>query len=188
MTEIRVVYPGDELGTSEEFMAGDGTYEKNGIVYAASIGELVFDQNTRFASVKPLTSTPVKLKINDTIIGIIEDIRSSMVFVKIVKLEGENRQIAGETQGSLHVSKIAKKYIDDVRRAYWIGDLIRAKVIQAEPALQLSTEGSELGVLKSFCKNCQSPLVIKNKELYCDSCERSWQKKAANDYRSGLVR
>jgi exosome complex component CSL4 len=187
MDNKRVVYPGDELGTSEEFMAGEGTYEKNGKIYAASIGEFEFDPNTRLANVNPLTSTPVKLNLGDAVIGTIEDIRSSMAFVKIVKLEGENRQISGETQGSIHVSKLAKQYIDDVRRAYWIGDIIRAKVIQTSPALQLSTEGSEYGALKSFCKNCKAPLEWKNDNLYCRSCDRSWQKKTAKDYRGGML-
>ena len=150
MVDKRVVYPGDELGTSEEFMAGDGTYEKDGMIYASNIGELEFDDKSRFVTVTPLTSTPVTLKVGDVVIGIVEDIRSSMAFVNIVKLEGVNRQISSGTQGSIHVSKISKQYLDDVKRGYWIGDILRAKVIQAEPAVQLSTEGSELGVIKSF--------------------------------------
>jgi exosome complex component CSL4 len=188
MMEKRIVYPGDEIGTSEEFMAGEGTYEKNGKIIASTIGELEFDPDTRLANVNPLTSTPVKLKVGDSVIGVIEDLRSSMVFVNIVKLEGLDRQISANTQGSIHVSKLAKRYIDDVKRAYAIGDIIRARVIQAEPAIQLSTEGSEFGALKSFCKTCKLPLVMKNNELYCDFCERSWQKKTASDYRQGLVR
>jgi exosome complex component CSL4 len=188
MVDKRVVYPGDELGTSEEFMAGDGTYEKDGMIFAANIGELEFDDQTRSATVKPLTSMPVTLKIGDTVIGIVTDIRSSMAFVNIIKLEGINRQISSATQGSIHVSKISKQYLDDVRRGYWIGDILRAKVIKAEPALQLSTEGSELGVIKSFCKLCQEPLVMKNNDVYCETCDRPWQKKTSDDYRQGQVR
>ena len=96
MQKKRIVYPGDELGTSEECMAGEGTYEKAGKIYAASIGELTLDPATRFAKVIPLTSAPVKLKVGDTVIGIVEDIRSSMMFVNVVKLEGESRQISGD--------------------------------------------------------------------------------------------
>ncbi len=187
MSAKRVVYPGDELGTSEEFMAGEGTYEKEGKIYAAKIGEFEIDAKSQNAIVKPLTSTPVVLKIGDTVIGNIDDIRSSMVFVDILKVAGQDRQISGETKGSIHVSKVSRSYVDDIRRAYWIGDVIKAKVIQADPSIQLSTEGAELGVIKSFCKNCQMPLILKDKDLYCEECERVWQKKAAPDYREGKV-
>ncbi len=183
MDKKRVVFPGDELGTSEEFMVGEGTYEKNGKLYAANIGELEFDTKSRYATVKPITSTPVILKVGDPVIGIIEDIRSSMVFVNIHKVVGEDRQISGDSQGSIHVSKISKSFVDDIRSVYWIGDIIKANVIQAKPSIQLSTEGSEFGVIKSFCKVCQTPLIRKDKDLYCEECERAWQKRAAPDYR-----
>ena len=85
MDKKQIVSPGDELGTSEEFMPGEGTYESNGKIYSANVGTLEVDETTRVAIIKPLTSTPVILKVGDIVFGVVEDIRSSMIFIGIKK-------------------------------------------------------------------------------------------------------
>ena len=39
-----LLMPGDELAASEEYISGDGTYEDEGIIYAAIIGQKDFDE------------------------------------------------------------------------------------------------------------------------------------------------
>src|SRR5438093_1376812 len=45
--EAKMVLPGDEIATAEEFEPGEGTYEKNGLVFAATPGVLVLDPGNR---------------------------------------------------------------------------------------------------------------------------------------------
>ncbi len=44
MTERKLVYPGDEVGEAEEFLAGPGTYVEDHKILAATVGELGFDE------------------------------------------------------------------------------------------------------------------------------------------------
>ena len=67
MTEL--LMPGDELATSEEYISGDGTYEDDGIIYAAIIGQKDFDEAEKIARVRG-TNPPAILKPGDIIIGI----------------------------------------------------------------------------------------------------------------------
>ena len=60
--EKKVVLPGDELSTSEELLAGDGTYEEDGVIRSSRMGIYVVDDKQRHAMVTPLTSIPVVIK------------------------------------------------------------------------------------------------------------------------------
>ena len=40
MVETREVFPGDEVAVEEEYLASDGTFAKDGKIYASQIGTL----------------------------------------------------------------------------------------------------------------------------------------------------
>ena len=40
MTESKFVFPGEEVASEEEYLAAEGTFAENGIVYASQVGEL----------------------------------------------------------------------------------------------------------------------------------------------------
>src|SRR5436309_1730161 len=50
--ESKMVLPGDEIAVAEEFEPGEGTYEKNGLVFAATPGVLILDAANRVARVR----------------------------------------------------------------------------------------------------------------------------------------
>jgi exosome complex component CSL4 len=106
-----------------------------------------------------------------------------MALVHVVKVKGVDRTISiGDSIGSLHVSKVMSDFLKDITAAYKIGDIIRAKVIQVQPSLQLSTAGNDLGVINANCTECRVPLKKKGKELECPLCETKFKRKIANDY------
>lgn len=178
----KVMYPGDEIGTSEEFIAGDYTYEKDGKILSSNFGFLELDRKERIAKIKPITSIPVTLKVGDQVIGVIYDLKEAMATVDIVRVIDRTRAISGNSSAAIHISKVANEYVPELNRAFKIGDIIRAKVIQVEPSIQLTTANEFLGVIKASCPICSKPLVLKGNELYCALCERNWQKKFAKDY------
>jgi len=183
MVEKRLVLPGEELGTTEEFLPGQGTYEEGGKIYAAVTGILDIDMKEMATKVRPM-NPPVKLKVGDAVIGTIDDVRSSMVQVELIKVAGKNRAIADQGVGSIHVSHIADSYVQDTESQFHLLDVVRAKVIQNEPSIQLSTAGPDFGVIRAFCSKCRQPLKLKGTELYCENDKRSETRKLARTYGS----
>src|SRR5207244_12103745 len=60
--------------------------------------------------------------------------------------------------------------------------VIRAKVVQVKPSVQLTTAESDLGVVKAVCSVCRGPLELRDRDLYCPRDERTEQRKLAADY------
>lgn len=180
----KTVLPGESLSTTEEFTAGEGTYEENGLVVSANIGSLEVDDDERIVKVKA-KNPPLVIKVGDVIIGAITDVKGSIANVDVAKVVGNNRSISSDNSASIHISKITNGYVEDMGRLLRIGDIIRAKVIQSKPSMQISTQGDDFGVIKALCMKCRLPLIKKEKELYCENCERVETRKIARDYGEG---
>jgi exosome complex component CSL4 len=50
--------------------------------------------------------------------------------------------------------------------------------------VQLSTAGPHFGVVRALCGRCRSPMDRKGRNLYCEKCDRTENRKVADDYRS----
>ena len=186
--ERRVVYPGDSVGVAEEFVPGPGTYEENGEVFAACFGTLTLDTTDFVARVKPFVGEPAIVRPGDTVIGVVRGTRPSMAIVEVRSIaEQPHRGIGGDTNGTLHVSKSSEQYVDSMENAFRVRDIIRAKVLESEPAIQLTTKGPDLGVLKSYCPRCGTPMAKKGKGVVCPECDWKDTKKLAQDYGTGQI-
>lgn len=183
----KLVFPGDELAVSEEYIAGEGTLDENGKIYASTVGILELDSKERVLRVRPF-NPPVKLNIGDEVIAVVSGIREAMGSAEVVKVEGKERSVSGDTNGSIHVSKVSSDYTKSVKGEFRIGDIIRAKVIQIDPSLQLTTTGRRYGVLKAFCYTCRLPMEKKGNQLYCENCDITDRRKIAVDYGGTWVR
>src|SRR5881397_1013621 len=181
MTENKLVLPGDAIAASEEYEAGEGTYERDGEIFAATPGLLDLDSQNFVARVRSFNPL-AELKVGDIVYGAITDIRSSMAEATVAAVHGSKREITGETEGAIHVSKISNEYVDDIHNAFHLGDIVRAKVIQAKPSLQLTTAEPNLGVVKAMCSRCRGPLELKGRDLWCPRDETSERRKIAADY------
>jgi len=177
----RSVLPGEEVAVVEEFIAAEGTYEDDGKVYAALFGELELDHEEKTASVK--SENPLmKLKPGDIVFGEITDVRTSMAICEVIGVEGVERSITGDTNGTIHISKVSPGYTSEVGKEFRPSDIVRAKVMQVKPSIQLTTVSPHLGVVKALCRRCRAPLVKKGSALYCKNCERTEYRKCADDY------
>ena len=186
--EKRLVYPGDHVGVAEEFVPGIGTYEENGQVYAATVGYLTLDTNDFVARVQSLVPAPAVVKPGDTIIGVVGMTRSSMAVVEVVALADQpKRQVGGDRNGTLHVSKASDQYVENMDNAFRVRDVVRAKVLETDPAIQLTTKGPRLGVLKSYCPRCGTAMTRKGKGVVCPECDWKDTKKLAEDFGEGNV-
>lgn len=178
MTEL--LMPGDELAASEEYIPGDGTYEEDGIIYAAVIGLKNFDEAEKIARVKGL-NPPGILKPGDIIFGETRNVSNSVA--KITISGPENGKAAGQNlSGVVHVSKVKEGYTANARSEFSTGDMVRARVLQVKPSIQLTTNAEELGVLKARCSRCRAVLFNKDGSLFCPVCDRTESRKLAGDF------
>lgn len=175
------VFPGDEVAIEEEYLGAEGTFAKDGKIYASQIGVLELNDEECIARVIS-PNPPNVLKVGDVVYAVVADIRKTMATADVVAKEGTERGIGGETYATIHVSKISQNYTDDVSRELRKGDRIRAVVTGISPSLQLSTKGDHLGVIRSLCSTCKTELVKKGNGLYCKKCEKSVPRKLADDY------
>lgn len=184
--EKKLVFPGDELAVSEEYIAGEGTLDERGKIYASTVGIVELDSKERVLRVKAF-NPPVTLKNGDDVIAIVSGTRESMGTADVVQVEGKERSVSGDTNGSIHVSKVSSSYTKSVKGEFYIGDFIRAKVISTDPSLQLATTGKRYGVLKGFCTQCRIPMIRKGNTLYCESCDSTDRRKISSDYGGTMV-
>jgi len=167
-----IVFPGDEIGYSEEYLCGRGCYESDGRIKASVFGELIIDDKNKLMEVKPLKGEPVILNQGDIVFGRINDLRNSMAIVEIIAKEGaENRSLSTLKNATLFVSQISDSYVKDIGEAFRIGDVIKAKVLQVKPSLQLTMKGDDLGVVKTFCRKCKSSMRVVGHRLQCFKCK-----------------
>ncbi|MGQ0536098.1 MAG: exosome complex RNA-binding protein Csl4 [Methanobacteriota archaeon] len=188
MPDETLVFPGDEIAIAEEFVPGPGAYEENGKVYAAWLGRLHLDTRNFLARVEPATKVPIVLRPGDRVIALIDDLRSSMAIVEVrARIDNPARQVAGERDGTLHISKMSDEYIDRIDNAYHLGDIIRAEVTGVDPSLQLTTVHPDLGILVSLCPRCRTTMQRRGRGLVCPECEWKDVGKLARDYGEGNV-
>ena len=181
MTEKRMVYPGEELGGEEEFLAGPGTYVEDGKIVSAQVGMLSYNEKEHMVSVKP-TKPMNQVQNGDVVIAIVDDLKSSMVTLDIERIEDKDRVVMGETHAAIHVAKCSHDYVRELEDVYRITDVVRAKVIQAAPSIQLDTRDDQFGVIKARCHGCRQAMVLKDGRLWCEECERYEDRKVSTRY------
>jgi len=181
MIKSRRVLPGEEVAVEEEYIPAEGTYNEDGIIYASQVGELELNLEEMTASVRS-PNPPNVLRIGDVVFATVADTRSTMATVDVVAKDGNERTVGGETYGTIHVSKISSGYTEDVTKEMRKGDIIRARVTQIKPSLQLTTKEEHLGVVKARCWKCRDEMVRRGKLLYCEKCDRKVTRKISDDY------
>ncbi len=187
INEGSIVTPGEKIATTEELIAGDGTYEEGGVIKASIVGKFLIDREKMKAIIKPFTDVPLILKEGDIVICEIKQIGENIVIAKILYLAGKKREIAGEKEGAIFISNIDTEFVDDIKNKFRVGDIIRARITRVDPVINFSTKENHLGVIKAFCTNCRNILIRKNNTLECKLCGRVEIRKIADDYGSGNI-
>lgn len=176
------VLPGDALAYAEEFLPGPGVFDDGTFLRAARLGTFQVDARDMRISVAPATSVPSTLHEGDYVFGKITMLKPSMAGVEVLHVEGATRNVAGDTNGTLHVSKIAKRYVQDVGREYRLGDIVRARVLEVKPSVQLATEDERCGAILCLCLRDRFPLKKAGKGLECPGCGKRDTRNIARDY------
>ncbi|HEV2317389.1 MAG TPA: exosome complex RNA-binding protein Csl4 [Thermoplasmata archaeon] len=179
-----LVLPGDFLGTAEEFVPGQGTYEDNGRVYAALFGHTQVDPQARAISVRALNAIP-RIAEGDLVYARVDEIKSAMAICTILASAQTNRSVPGAPEGTVHISKARDGYTESLQTEFGVGDIVLAKVLQGRPTIKLTTAPSALGVVAARCQNCHGQLTLDGKGgLRCPRCGEVERRKLSADYGS----
>ena len=177
-----VVLPGEKICTVEEFMAGNGTYEDSGVVRSAYIGNVSIDEAKRTVNVLPVNQ-PLTLDPNMEVLAVVEDLKESGAIVEVVKVLGQKRSVSGITDGMIHISNVANRYVKNIKDAYSTGDLVIAKIIQSKPNVRFSTVAPNLGVVKALCPQCRLSMTAQGQDLLeCKECDLKVRRKVSTEY------
>ncbi len=172
-----VLFPGDFLCTSEEYLPGRNVSEENGNLYSDAFGVKQADESRLTMNVATFKKK-VKLYPGQTVFG------------RVVKHDRGTYHIrigAVSTPGSMPVEidetvtfreRGRNDHFSDMR----IGDLVRAKVVRTGRFVDITISEPNLGVVRALCHRCRNVLVLTKKGLWCDNCETPEKRKVASDY------
>jgi len=86
---------------------------------------------------------------------------------------------------------VKDRYVKDIYYEFAQFDIIKAKVIDTK-LMRLSTSGSDLGVIKAYCRKCHVFLIKpsgndKRDKLFCPVCGTYESRKLSSDYSSSAA-
>lgn len=179
-----VVVPGEQLCVIEELLPGFGTYEEEGIVYAATSGGVVIDlKDRRIRVLDPKGHTKLPLPVQgDIMMGEVINAYEQRAEVSLVKWN--DRDILNPLAGEIHISNVTRRFVRSMSDVIRGGDIIRGVALNThEIPVQLSLVGPDLGVLLSKCIKCGNNLTLTTyNNLICLRCENRESREVTKDY------
>ncbi|WP_440953339.1 exosome complex RNA-binding protein Csl4 [Methanococcoides sp. FTZ1] len=185
--EKTFVMPGDLVGTTEEFEAGDNTYTVRGDIFSLATGFVMVNKKRRKISVKPVTSTPPTIGKGDIVVGTVMNVRDSMALVQIGGIKGNvDREFINPGVAAIHVSNVKESYVKEMSQEFSVSDIVKAKIINLEN-MRMSTAEDTLGVMSASCSNCGTTLKLNEQKLKCPECGHIETRKLSSDYGTGII-
>lgn len=179
-----VVVPGDQLCVIEELTPDYGTYERDGVVYAATSGGVAIDLKARSIRVLAADGTmklalPVK---GDILMGLVVNAYEQRAEVSIVKRNGKD--VYSPFAAEIHISNVTRRFVRSMSNVIREGDIVRGIALNShEIPVDISLVGPELGVLRAKCMKCGHDLTLtSNNNMFCLRCENRETREVARDY------
>ena len=180
-----IVITGQYLGVVEEFLPDkQSTFIKDGKIFASKTGMInVNDQERKIGISTHQDKDRKVVKVGDIVIGNILFLRQYSVGISFYTINGKVH-FNSSYFGNIHVSQISDRYVEKIRDAFQITDIVRARVQEQNyNEFKLSTTGKNLGVIYADCVICGNPLIkIGYNKLRCDRCGNQETRKLADDY------
>ncbi|MHA1274187.1 MAG: exosome complex RNA-binding protein Csl4 [Promethearchaeota archaeon] len=185
MKNEEIVVTGQYLGVIEEFLPDKQcTFIKDGNIYASISGMVKLNEQKRELEIETHQEKDRKtVKIGDIVIGTIIFLRKYSVGLNFYTINRKVHFNSGYL-GNIHVSNISNRFVRDLKEAFQITDIVRAKVIDHNlNEYYLTTSSKHLGVIHADCMQCGTPLEkIGFNKLKCPFCGHIEQRKLADDY------
>ncbi|MBO3769636.1 MAG: exosome complex RNA-binding protein Csl4 [Thermoproteota archaeon] len=179
----RLVVVGEPLATLEEFFPGEGTFEKDGVIYSSTIGRVFIDKHKRELGVLSAKTLLVP-KPGFRVIGMVTGFSSHYANVEIfcmngVKLDHEYTGVIGrDSLGRAHPrfrKGSLRMYVSE-------NDIVYGSIISTVNAILLDISYREYGVVKAHCKLCGNTLILSGRDLFCSICRTRERRKVSIFY------
>jgi len=175
------VLPGEELAVIEEYNNGKGSYQQDGSVRAAELGETRLNSEKRAIEVVKYTKELTLPEEFSDVIAETGSVTRRDARVDIFKI---GKKIVEPTySGVLHVNEVNREFSKNLEMALRNGDIIKARIVNTKNRLiQLSMLSSEYGVLYAYCGRCGTVLQNDHGRLTCTKCNRVERRQVARNY------
>jgi len=187
LVDLGFVLPGEFVGTNEEFISGEQTFESGGNIYAAVTGNAKVERSKRTIMVKPEVNILNYINEGDIVIGRVGSIKSMVALVDVVHIKGRGeREIINLEPAAIHISNIKDTYVREISEELCPLDIVKARVLDVTN-MRLTIADRELGVMKAFCSVCRQPLKKNATGLHCLSCGNKESRKTSTEYGTGII-
>jgi exosome complex component CSL4 len=175
----KLCLPGDVVGVIEEFIPSKNVYQENYNLRSKVIGTTSFDLETKIVEVIPKAINSGVPKVNDEIIGIVDQMQGGVVSVRILEINGKpvHSQFIGLLILRSFAGKIGSKFV------LKLGDLVKAKVISlTNNLIHLSINDEKYGVIYTRCSFCGGDVQVVGKRVQCTECRMVDERKLSSDF------
>jgi exosome complex component CSL4 len=169
----RVVVPGEEIATIEEYLPGRNAFQDpyTGMVRSKKLGRACLDIKSHIAEVEGFKFHKNLLSKDEIVYAVVERFEDPIAVLKIFYSETKKALIAPPVTGILHVMNASNSRVRLLSDIFGYGDVIRAYVSEeGGPPFYLSTRGRNFGVILAKCPRCMTPMRKRGILLYCPSC------------------
>ncbi|MBC7090937.1 MAG: exosome complex RNA-binding protein Csl4 [Nitrososphaeria archaeon] len=175
----KLCLPGDIVGVIEEFIPSKNVYQENYNLRSKVIGTASFDFESKIVEVIPKSMNLGIPKVNDEIIGIVDQTQGGIVSVRI--LEINNKPVHSQFIGLLILRSFAGNVGPKI--VLKLGDLIKAKVISlTNNLIHLSINDEKYGVIYTKCSFCGGDVQVVGRRIQCVDCKMVDERKLSSDF------
>lgn len=176
--------PGELVGSSLEYLPGNGTYSKDDDVLSSNTGTPVLDAKNHLARLNIKTRVAKLQGVGTVTLGKIAELTENSALVDLLPTEENGVELVPNgITAVLRVSDVTNSYVESMRAEFRTGDIIKTRIVNvSKHTVALSTDGKALGVVKAACGRCRTTLEINDAKLRCPACGFSEIRKLSSDY------
>ena len=155
-------FPGDKIGSIEEFIPGKNTYDDGTSIRATVIGSSELDNSEKTANI--ITQTKISIPaINDIVIGTVQAVLGSMLVVSIDFIN--QRRVHNNVECICQTRHLRKKY------TALVNDIVIVKIIARQNGtIHATIDDDDFGVLSTKCRKCFGIVGIMRDAVKCKEC------------------
>ncbi len=172
---MNIVCPGDKLSCIEEYEHNDNTFDdENGMIRSTAIGTININKKEHTLEVRSASNIDLP-KMDDTIIGVVVSMISSMIIVSIEYVN--NKHISSKIECVCSTRGMHKKTIAIV------DDIVELKTIgYKNGTIHTSMNDHEMGVLFTKCKKCGGEVITIRDGIKCINCTWLDERKLSRNF------
>jgi len=110
------------------------------------------------------------LREGDIVIG---EVVQTTDKIAIVNINNKSEHVLSPSAtGILFINNASEDYVEKMGDVVRIGDIVKAKITEQDKfGFKIKISEPDLGVIKSYCKNCKAELNLTDASIKCLNCK-----------------